>query len=294
MPLTHERTFRVRHYECDMYGHVNNTNYLRYMQEAAFDASTAAGYDTARYAAMGRQWLVRETDLEYLRPLRYGDSVRVKTWVADFRRVRSRRRYELYRVTDNELVARAHTDWVFLDAATGQPATIPQEMIAAFFPEGPPDSAPPRERFPDPPPPPSGPFTLRRRVAWQDVDPAGHVNNAMYLSYVEECGTQILPAYGWPAERMAAAGFAIIVRQHRIEYLQQAQLNDELEVTTWVFDVKRATAMRHYAITRVSDEVLMARVRTLYVWVNPATGQPARVPGHFLQEFAPNIVMGQG
>src|SRR5439155_20426757 len=98
MPLTHERTFRVRHYECDAYGHVNNTNYLRYMQEAAFDASAAAGYDLARYAALGNHWLVRETEIEYLAPLRYGHSVRVTTWVEDFHRVRSRRAYTVHRL----------------------------------------------------------------------------------------------------------------------------------------------------------------------------------------------------
>ena len=81
----------MRHYECDAYGHVNHANYLRYMQETAFDASAAVGYDVARYEAIGRQWLVRETDITYLRPLVYGDTVIVKTWVADFRRVRSRR-----------------------------------------------------------------------------------------------------------------------------------------------------------------------------------------------------------
>jgi acyl-CoA thioester hydrolase len=89
MPLTHTRTFRIRYYECDAYGHVNQAQYLRYMQEAAFDASAAAGYDTARYEEMGRTWLIRETEIEYLRPLRYGDSVRVTTWVDDFRRIRS-------------------------------------------------------------------------------------------------------------------------------------------------------------------------------------------------------------
>src|SRR5512142_1116600 len=97
MPLTHVRSFRVRYYECDAYGHVNNANYARYMQEAAFDASAAAGYDFARYEQMGRLWVVRETDIEYLRPLCYGDTVEVKTWVANFQRVRSRRRYELRR-----------------------------------------------------------------------------------------------------------------------------------------------------------------------------------------------------
>ena len=60
MPLTHTRTFRVRYYECDAHGHLNNANYLRYMQETAFDASEAAGYDLARYEAMERLWLVRE------------------------------------------------------------------------------------------------------------------------------------------------------------------------------------------------------------------------------------------
>ena len=43
MPLKHERLFRVRFYECDAYGHLNNSNYVRYMQETAFDASAAAG-----------------------------------------------------------------------------------------------------------------------------------------------------------------------------------------------------------------------------------------------------------
>ena len=125
MPLTYERTFRVRHYECDAYGHVNNANYLRYMQETAFDASAAAGYDLARYAEFGHYWLVRETDIEYLAPLRYGDSVRVKTWVQDFQRVRSRRAYELVRVGDEALAARATTDWVYLDSRTGRPDSSP-------------------------------------------------------------------------------------------------------------------------------------------------------------------------
>src|SRR5574341_595828 len=84
MPLTHPRAFRVRHYECDAYGHVNAVNYVRYMQEAAFDASAAAGYDLARYDRMGKLWLVRDTEIEYLAPLRYGDTVEITTWVADF------------------------------------------------------------------------------------------------------------------------------------------------------------------------------------------------------------------
>jgi acyl-CoA thioester hydrolase len=121
MPLTHTRTFRIRYYECDAYGHLNNANYLRYMQETAFDASAAAGYGPDRYAELNRIWLVYTTDIEYLRPLRFNDIVEVKTWVADFQRARSRRAYEFRLAGSDDLVARAHSDWVFLDTVTNRP-----------------------------------------------------------------------------------------------------------------------------------------------------------------------------
>ena len=290
MPLTHVRQFRVRYCECDAYGHVNNTNYVRYMQETAFDASAAAGYDFARYDALGQYWLVRETEVEYLKPLRYGDTFEVKTWVVDFRRVRSRRAYELRKVGLGELVARGRTDWVYLDNATNRPTTVPAEMIAAFFPEGAPQSAPPRAPFPAAPEPPPGVFELRRRVAWQDIDMAWHVNNAVYLSYVEDCAMQLLSTYGWPVTRMSDENFAILVRQHQIEYLQPAVMDDELEVATWVSNARHASATRHYTITRVGDGALLARVHSLCVWVNLSTGQPTRIPEKFLADFASNIV----
>jgi acyl-CoA thioester hydrolase len=290
MPLTHNRVFRVRHYECDAYGHLNNANYLRYMQEAAFDASAAAGYDLARYDVMGRLWLIRETDIEYLQPVRYGNSVEVKTWVVDFRRVRSRRAYEFRDTESGGIVARAQTDWVFLDSATGWPAPIPREMMSAFFPEGPPAEAPPRQRFPTPPAPPPGVFTLRRRVEWRDIDPMKHVNNATYLAFMDECGMEVSAAHGWPVERMWAEGFAILARRHRIEYREPAVYGDELALTTFVSGVRHTTATRHYMIIRVRDGTALAQAQTLYVWVDVHTGKPIRIPVRFLEDFADNVV----
>ena len=289
MPLIHLRTFRVRHCECDAYGHVHRANYLDYMQEAAFDASAAAGYDRARYDAMGLYWLVRETDIEYLYPLRYGDSVQVKTWVSDFRRVRSRRAYELRLAESSELAARASTDWVFLDSATGRPASIPQGMMAAFFPEGVPEQAPPRSRFPAAPKPPPGVFRLRRRVEWRDIDPAQHVNNAVYLAYLEDCAIQAAAAQGWPQPRMRAEGFAIVARRYQIEYRQPGVLGDELELATWVSDVEHTTAVRHYTVTRVSDGALLARARVLWGAADVETEQPIPVPSTFVADLGPNI-----
>ncbi len=289
MPLIHERTFRVRHYECDAYGHVNNANYLRYMQEAALDAAAAAGYDLARHVELGTGWLVRDIDVEYFSPLRYGESVVVKTWVMDLRRVRSRRVYELRRAGTDELVARGTTDWVYVNTATGQPQTVPDEMMAAFFPEGTPPTAPPRERPPDPPPPPPGVFKVRRPALWQDIDAVGHVNNARYLGYVSDCGFQVASAHGWTADRMRAEGFGIVVRSLRLHYKQPALLDDELEIATWAYGARRASAQRAFTITRVRDGALLVQVDGLYAWVDIVTGQPTRIPESFLASFAPNF-----
>lgn len=290
MPLTHTRTFRVRHYECDAYGHLNNANYLRYMQETAMDASAAAGFDMDWYAENGHHWLIRETDIEYLRPLKYNERVEVRTWVSDFQRVRSRRSYRFHLVDTGEAVARAETDWVYLDSRTGRPASIPVEMAAAFFPEGLPESFPPRGPFSKAPPPPPGVFVTRRRVAWSDLDPAQHLNNAMYLVYVEECGMQVIAAHGWPVSRMAAEGFAILLRRQQIQYLQPAFMDDELLISTWASAVKRSTAIRHYTIRRAQDGAAIANIHTLGVWVDLTSGKPIRIPPGFISDFLPNIV----
>lgn len=266
MPLSHLRTFRVRYYECDADGWVHHANYLRYMQETAFDASAAAGYDLARYAALGCHWLIRETDLEVLRPLGYGAVVQVKTWVADFRRVRSWRAYEFRLAGSGELVARAGTDWAFLDSRSGWPAPIPPEIKAAFFPEGAPESPLPRERFPWTEPPPDGVFCRRRRIEWADLDPVGHVNNATYLAYAEDLRRQAMATPGWLPERRTAEGRSPVARRHRIEYRQPAVPGDELELSIWLVEegTPSAALASYCALTRVADGALVARLRTAW------------------------------
>lgn len=256
MPLTHVRTFRVRHYECGPEGWVHPATYLRYMQEAAFDASAAAGYDLARYVAMGCHWLIRETEIDYLRPLQYGEVFELKTWVADFRRVRSRRAYD-FRLADSGVpVARAHTDWVFLDTATERPASIPEEMRGAFFPEGRVPEAEPRERFPDLSPP-GGAFRQRRRVERRDLDPAGHVNNAVYVTYVEACGRQ------WALAEGRGVAKPRLPRQHRIEYRLPALLGDELVLITWAAESDEGLGVRYTWVRRAADDTLLARARSV-------------------------------
>lgn len=285
MPLTHVRAFRVRHHECDAYGNVRPEVYMRYAQEAAFDASAAAGYGMDRYEEIDRLWLARETEIEYLHPLRYGDRIQVKTWVVDFRRVRSLRAYEFYHEATGELVARASTDWVHLELSTGRPVKISPEMKAAFFPEGPPPPAPPRERFPEVAPPPDA-FGQSRRAEWRDIDPAGHVNNTVYLAYVEECVRQALSTCGWPQSRLEAQGLALTIGSHRIEYRQPALLEDALKATTWFSDVRVSSPIWHCLITRPADDAKIAHAVTVTGWRDIATGDLIAPPDALAADLA--------
>jgi acyl-CoA thioester hydrolase len=298
MPRTFTRPFHIRYYECDPYGHVNNANYLRYATQAALEASADAGYDTAKYRELGTLWLIREAGIEYLRPARFGETLNVKTWVGDFRRVRSRREYEMALASSGDpstalrtsLVARAYTDWVYLDAQTLQPARIPNEMMAAFFPEGAPVEAPKRDPFPELPPPPPGAFTTLRRVAWHHLDTAGHMNSAWYLSLIEDVAIDAAASGGWPMQRAAEAGIAILAREHRIEYLKPALLGDELQITTYIREFRRVSATRLCLVRRASDGELLARTQTLWAWVDSTTGKPRPIPDGVPGDFAAQLI----
>jgi acyl-CoA thioester hydrolase len=294
MPAMFRRTFRVRSYETDSYGHVNQANYLRYMQEAAIDASAAVGYDDARYRALGTLWLIRETVIEYFHALRIGDSVEVTTWVGDFRRVRSRRYYEMHLAGSGERVAQASTDWVYLDRASQRPLAVPDEMITAFAPEGL-DALPPgerREKFPEPPPAPPGAFTMRRTVEWRDVDEAEHVNNAVYLSYMEESAIRQSASIDWPMTRMRDEGFGMIARRHLFDYRHQAVLGDELDVTTYLSEPRRSSIIRNFRVARPNGEIV-ARSRSLYICVNLEKNMPMRIPQHVMDDFADVVAAPQ-
>ncbi len=115
----------------DENGHVNNVEYVRWMQEAAVRHSDSRGCTEATKAA-GAIWVVRMHRIEYLRPAFAGEGLSVLTWVSNFRRVLTLRKYRFVRVHDNAVIAEGETDWVFVDIASGKPRSIPKEVSSVF------------------------------------------------------------------------------------------------------------------------------------------------------------------
>ena len=130
IPVYHHE-FTIPDRAVDQNGHVNNVVYVQWMQDVATLHSDASGGTKATQAA-GAIWVVRSHKIEYLSPAYAGEQVITLTWVEDFRRVRSLRRYRFLRKSDQTLLAKGKTDWVFVDAQNGRPRKIPNEVMHAF------------------------------------------------------------------------------------------------------------------------------------------------------------------
>jgi acyl-CoA thioester hydrolase len=261
------RRFRVRHYELDSFNHVNNAVYANYMQEAAIEASTDAGYSPAWYREHGVGWVIRQLAIRYYLQATYGDELEVATWVSDVKRVTSNREYEIIRLGDGAQIARARVNWVYIDLKTGQPARIPKEFITAFDPTDRLEELDIRmqksHRTDD-----SFRYRSRRRVQAYEVDTAQHVNNAVYLSWVEQAYFDAVRAAGHPIEQTRGQGWLIMQGGHDFEYFEPAFDNDDIEIVSWICEMGKVRGAWTHEIYNAKNGKLLARDYSLGVFVN--------------------------
>lgn len=133
MPAIYEHELVVTEREIDRLGHVNNIEYLRWMQDAATAHSAAQGWPGKRYVELGAGWVVRSHKIEYLIQALLGESIVVKTWVASFDKIRSTRRFKMVRARDQAILAVAETQWVFVCYQGRGPRRVPEEVRNAFI-----------------------------------------------------------------------------------------------------------------------------------------------------------------
>lgn len=282
--------FQVRGYECDIYEHVNNANYLRYLQETVLSALESAGCGKAWLKSNNRYWWMGNIDFEYLQPLRYHDDFDVICQPTQANGSHIGFSFEYIKHGTGERIARATTILQLQEIGTHRSVVIHQDLLTGFFPEGVRTLPANALSFPPTPPPPPGIFRIHGYVTWRDVNADREVDPATLLNFTEDCAWQVIAAHHWPMERMAEESMAILLRRNQLHYIEPARLDDEYEVSTWASNIKRASATRYYEIHRVADHVLLAQIHSLGVWVNIKTGLPMRVPQNFLEDFAPNLV----
>ncbi|MEJ2637900.1 MAG: thioesterase family protein [Calditrichia bacterium] len=122
---------KVRTYECDYYGHVNNATYLNYLEYARMEALYDKGFTLQAMKQKGYGVVVRRIDIEYKHPLYMGDEVTIRTFASESRNSSGTFIQRLFKDKEERLVAEARVTWVFTDLK-GKPTAIPEEIKEAF------------------------------------------------------------------------------------------------------------------------------------------------------------------
>lgn len=204
--------YRVRFDEAGPDGLVRASTLLRYAQDVAWRHSEHLGFDRGWYQARGLGWVVRGLELDLRQPIPMGHTLRVSTAVVGHRRIWARRLGEC-RLADGSLAATVTTDWVLLDSRN-RVVRIPADFGVAFT-----NPEVRSEIIRVAAPAGSTAATSRLRVRASELDPLDHVNNAVYVDWIDEA----LQSAGWGSA-------TALPRVARIEYLASAERGDEVTV----------------------------------------------------------------
>lgn len=126
-------------------------------------------------------------------------------------------------------------------------------------------------------------FELTVAVLPSDIDEQNHVNNTVYLRWVQDVATAHWRATA-PADARDAIGWVVL--RHEIDYKAPANLGDEVLLRTRVGKASRLTFERFTEIRRKSDNQSLATARTLWSPISPATGRPLRVSPEVRARFS--------
>jgi acyl-CoA thioester hydrolase len=127
-------------------------------------------------------------------------------------------------------------------------------------------------------------FHGRWPVRLYELDSNGHVNNAVYLNYVEQVALEHVEAMGFGREWYQANRGTWFVREHHATYYLPATFGDFLLLTTIPVKMGAASAERFTEIRRESDHALLVEVLTVWAWVRE-DGRPGRIPGELRLRF---------
>lgn len=117
----------------------------------------------------------------------------------------------------------------------------------------------------------------RLLVRFSDCDPLGHVNNAVYSTYLEQARIVLWRAQAGLELRRAASGQggeSFILARTEIDFRSEAHDGDELEVRLSLEGFGRTSARYVYEIVDVATERVVATAKTVQVWYDYSAGRP--------------------
>jgi acyl-CoA thioester hydrolase len=119
-----------------------------------------------------------------------------------------------------------------------------------------------------------------------DIDAYDHVNNAVYLTWLDRAAWSHSAALGVPLERCLGVRRGMAALRTEIDFVRAALRGDRVRVATWIAGSNgRLRVERRFQVVRAADDATLARARTEYVCINLDTGRAVRMPELFARAY---------
>ena len=130
------------------------------------------------------------------------------------------------------------------------------------------------------------PHVVTLIVGAPDIDAYDHVNNAVYVTWLDRVAWSHSAALGLPVERCLELDRGMAVLRSVIVYVRPALLGDTVHVGTWLLPSDyKLRARRRFQLRRAADGVTLVRAEIEYVCIELSSGRPARAPGEFRERY---------
>ena len=133
------------------------------------------------------------------------------------------------------------------------------------------------------------PHIVSIAVQDDDIDAYGHVNNSVYLRWLDRAAWSHSAALGLSVDACTRMQRGMAALRIEIDYLRAALPRERVEVATWIIDTDRKLRVtRRFQLRHAVDGTTLARATTLFVCLNLGTGRATRMPPEFLAAYVPS------
>ncbi len=136
------------------------------------------------------------------------------------------------------------------------------------------------------------PYVARLAVRAEDIDAYRHVNNAVYVGWLDRAAWQHSAALGMPLERCVELDRGMAVVRTVIAYLRPALEGDMVDVATWLLGGEsHLQVRRRFQVRRVGSGDTLVRAEIAYACIHLSTGRPSRWPAQFHAAYVPSAAV---
>lgn len=125
-------------------------------------------------------------------------------------------------------------------------------------------------------------FTLKITVSSKDIDTLKHVNNLVYVKWMDKIAIE---HYAFLTKDNPLPQYVWVVTRHEIDYLKQATLGDKITVKTWVGETNGITSIRFMNFYK--DNLLLVKAKTVWLMLDSKTLKPTRIRENVLKVLQP-------